>query len=143
MSDGGLIRGTGRAKVWAMYEITVSRVFSAAHAIRLYDGTVEPLHGHNWSVRVTVATEKLDEIDVVMDFHDLEKSVDRRIGPIHNRNLNDTEPFAAGSVNPTAERVARWIGDEGARDLRDGVRLHRVEVGEAPGCTATYVPGGK
>ena len=142
-TGGGLINGTGRVKVWMMYQITVSRVFSAAHAIRLYDGTLEPVHGHNWSVRVTIATEKLDEIDVVMDFHELGKSVDRLIGPIHNRNLNDTEPFAGGRVNPTAERVARWIGDEVAKDLHDGVRLHSVEVGEAPGCTATYTPGGK
>ena len=76
-----------------MYEITVSRVFSAAHALRLYDGSMEALHGHNWSVELTVAAGQLDAIDVVMDFHELERSDDALMDRVQNRNLNDVEPF--------------------------------------------------
>jgi 6-pyruvoyltetrahydropterin/6-carboxytetrahydropterin synthase len=123
-----------------MYEVTICREFSAAHAIRLYDGTLEPVHGHNWSVRVTVGADKLDEIGVVMDFHLLEQSVDRLIETVHNRNLNDVSPFADGAVNPTAEQVAHWLGDRVAAQLPAAVRLRLVEVGEAPGCLATYRP---
>jgi 6-pyruvoyltetrahydropterin/6-carboxytetrahydropterin synthase len=35
------------------FDITATRTFSAAHQLRLYDGSLEPLHGHNWVVRVT------------------------------------------------------------------------------------------
>ena len=35
------------------FEITTTRHFSASHQLVLYDGTLEPLHGHNWQVRVT------------------------------------------------------------------------------------------
>ena len=123
-----------------MYEITICREFSAAHAIRLYDGTLEPVHGHNWSVRLTVEADKLDEIGVVMDFHLLEQLIDRQIATVHNRNLNDVPPFAGGEVNPTAEEVARWLGDRVAPQLPGAVHLRLVEVGEAPGCLATYRP---
>ncbi|MEE9212025.1 MAG: 6-carboxytetrahydropterin synthase [Phycisphaeraceae bacterium] len=127
-----------------MYEITVSRQFAAAHAIRLHDGTLEPLHEHNWTVHVTVTAEQLDAIDVVMDFQPLEKLVDAVIARVHNRNLNDVGPFADGcgenTINPTAERVAWWFGTEVARSLPARVRLTGVKVGEAPGCTATYRP---
>lgn len=123
-----------------MFEITVAKVFAASHAIRLPDDTLEPLHGHNWDVRVTVAAEALDAIETVMDFHELERLVDGVINPWHNRHLNDLPPFQGGNLSPSAERVASWIGQEVARQLPGHVALRTVSVGEAPGCTATYRP---
>ncbi|HEX8913236.1 MAG TPA: 6-carboxytetrahydropterin synthase, partial [Humisphaera sp.] len=58
------------------FEIATVRKFAAAHALKLYDGSMEPVHGHNWRVRVRVAADRLDAIGVVMDFHDLERFVD-------------------------------------------------------------------
>ncbi|MCC6580233.1 MAG: 6-pyruvoyl tetrahydropterin synthase family protein [Phycisphaeraceae bacterium] len=128
-----------------MYEITVMREFAAAHAIRLPDGSLEPVHGHNWPVRVTVAAKRLDGIETVMDFHELAHRVDDIVKPFQNSMLNDVEPFAgpAGTlaVNPTAERVAWWIGRQVGEGLPAGVRVVRVEVGEAPGCWAAFCPG--
>ena len=62
------------------FQITVTRRFSAAHQLRLYDGSLEPLHGHNWVVRVAVESRKLDAIGVVMDFHELERLLDAILG---------------------------------------------------------------
>ena len=121
-----------------MYEITVSKTFAAAHAIRLPDGSIEPVHGHNWSVDVTVASRELDGIETVMDFHVLEKTIDGLMARVNNRHLNEVAPFIDCKVNPTAERVAWWIGTEVARTLPKGVSLVSVRVGEAPGCAATY-----
>ncbi len=121
-----------------MYEITVTSVFAGAHAIRLSDGSYEPIHGHNWRVWVTVSSEQLDGIETVMDFHELEGVVDSVIEPVKNRNLNDVAPFAGGGVNPTAERVAWWIGTSVAKQLPGRVSLVSVRVEEAPGCVATY-----
>jgi 6-pyruvoyltetrahydropterin/6-carboxytetrahydropterin synthase len=118
------------------FEITVSREFSAAHQLRLVDGNLEPLHGHNWHLRVTAAADNLDSIGTVMDFHELQHLVDEVIGPMNNRNLNDVA--ALKSMNPSAENVALHI----ARSLKlpNKVRLVSVEVTEAPGCMARYVP---
>ena|SRR5687767_8504459 len=119
------------------FEISTTRGFSAAHALRLYDGSLEPVHGHNWRVKVAVSSEKLDAIGVVMDFHELERLVEAIIGPLHNRHLNEVEPFRR-ELNPSAENVALHVG----RSLRlpNGTRLVSVEVWETDTNSATYRP---
>jgi 6-pyruvoyltetrahydropterin/6-carboxytetrahydropterin synthase len=119
-----------------MFEITTTRFFSAAHALRLYDGSLEPVHGHNWRVKVTVGAGKLDAIGVVMDFHELERLVDELVAPLHNRHLNEIKPFVA--LNPSAENVALHVGRE--LKLPEGVRLLRVEVWETDTNSAIYRP---
>src|SRR5438105_11748697 len=116
------------------FQITTTRHFSAAHQLRLYDGSLEPLHGHNWKVKVTVSAAKLDEIGVVMDFHELERRVNRIVEPMHNRNLNDLAPFK--SINPSAENVAVHIAQK--LDLPQGVKLESVEVWETSENSAVF-----
>lgn len=127
------------------FEITTTRRFAAAHQLRLYDGALEPLHGHNWRVRVAVAAPRLDAIGVVMDFHELERLVDAVVVPFHNRHLNELPAFAIGdaahpgALNPSAENVAYHVG----RSLRlpAGVTLRSVEVWETDDNSAVYRPG--
>jgi 6-pyruvoyltetrahydropterin/6-carboxytetrahydropterin synthase len=118
------------------FEITTTRHFSAAHQLRLYDGSLEPLHGHNWQVKVTIAAPKLDSIGVVMDFHELERAVDAILTPLHNHHLNETEPFR--KLNPSAENVALHIGR--SLKLPTGVQLLAVEVWETPENSAAFRP---
>jgi 6-pyruvoyltetrahydropterin/6-carboxytetrahydropterin synthase len=120
-----------------VFEITTTREFAAAHQLRLYDGSLEPLHGHNWRVAVTVAAPQLDSIGVVMDFHDLERRLDAVLAPLHNRHLNDVPPFAQ-RLNPSAENVALHIGQ--ALDLPAGARLLSVQVWETSTNSAIYRP---
>ena len=119
------------------FEISTTRVFSAAHALRLYDGSLEPVHGHNWRVKVTVSAQKLDAIGVVMDFHELERLVDAILSPLHNRHLNEVPPFVR-ELNPSAENVALHVG----RSLRlpNPARLVSVEVWETDTNSAKYTP---
>ena len=56
-----------------MYEVIIKTGFSAAHQLRYYDGKYENLHGHNWTVIVTVETKDLDEIGLGIDFIDISK----------------------------------------------------------------------
>ena len=123
------------------FEITTTRAFAAAHQLRLPDGSLEPMHGHNWRVKVTVAADRLDAMGTVMDFHELERLVDRITGPMHNRHLNELEPFA-DELNPSAENVAfhvaRSLTPASAPVLPNGVRLARVEVWETDENSAVY-----
>jgi 6-pyruvoyltetrahydropterin/6-carboxytetrahydropterin synthase len=121
------------------FQISTTREFAAAHALRLYDGSLEPVHGHNWRVRVTVAAPALDPIGVVMDFHDLERLLDALLTPLHNRHLNEVPPFAGG-LNPSAENVALHVGRSIAPNLPAPVRLTAVEVWETSSNRATYIP---
>ena len=124
-----------------MYEITVTRTFTATHALRLHDGSLEPAHAHEWRACVTVGSRSLDSIETVMDFHELERMAKAVTDTADGRHLNDIPPFNDGPLNPSAERVARWIAAEVTPRLPGGVTLLSVAVTEAEGCVATYRPG--
>ena len=119
------------------FEITTTRAFAAAHQLRLPDGSLEPLHGHNWRVKATVSSQKLDALGTVMDFHELERLVDQVIASMHNRHLNELDVFAR-ELNPSAENVAFHV----ARALRlpANVRLQSVEIWETEANSAVYRP---
>jgi 6-pyruvoyltetrahydropterin/6-carboxytetrahydropterin synthase len=121
------------------FEIATVRTFAAAHALKLYDGSMEPVHGHNWRVRVRVAADALDPIGVVMDFHELERLVDAVVRPWHNRHLNECPPFADGKLNPSAEHVALHVG-RSVGPLPAGVRVVSAEVWETDENAAVYRP---
>ncbi len=117
------------------FQISVDRTFSAAHQLRLYDGALEPVHGHDWRVTVTVESAALDAIGVVMDFHELQRRLGRIVEPWNGRHLNESPAFQ--SLNPSAENVARHIA-ESIGPLPEGVRLYSVEITESPGCRARW-----
>lgn len=119
------------------FAITITRDFSASHQLRLYDGTLEPLHGHNWHVRVTVGAARLDSMGVVMDFHELQRLLDVIVKPMQNAHLNDLGAFA--KQNPSAENVAAHIAS--ALELPQGVSLEEVQAWETPDCRAIFRPG--
>ena len=118
------------------FDITATREFAAAHQLKLYDGSLEPLHGHNWKVLVTVRSEGLDEIGVVMDFHELERLLDAIIQPLHNTHLNDAP--ALRGMNPSTENVALHIAQ--SLKLPADVHIVSVEVWETSQNSAVYRP---
>lgn len=120
------------------FHITIRRWFAAAHQLRLGDGSLEPLHGHNWQVRFIAARADggLDETGTVHDFHDIEPRLERVLAVMHNRHLNDLPAFA--DLNPTTEHVARHVGT--SVELPPGLRVVEVEVWETPDCSATWRP---
>lgn len=119
------------------FQIRVTRSFSARHALRLPDGTLEPTHWHGWPVTVVCQADVLDAADCVVDFHDVQRQLDGIFAPWQGRTLNDCEPFVSG-VNPSAERVAETIAKALAFEAR--VTLVAVEIGEADGCVAVWRP---
>lgn len=119
------------------FEITITADFSASHQLRLYDGSLEPLHGHNWHIIVTVSSPRLDAIGVVMDFHELQRLLRAITDPMHNRHLNDLPAFAAR--NPSAEHVALHIAEQ--LKLPGDVALESVEAWETPDCRARWRRG--
>jgi len=117
-----------------MFTVMVSAAFSATHRVPLPDGVLEPLHGHDWTVRAYFSRERLDECGMVVDFCAAETALKAIVADLHYQDLND-HPALAGAV-PTAEVVAKCLFDQLARAGFPGLR--RVEVTEAPGCVAAY-----
>jgi len=122
------------------YQVSIKTCFTAGHALKLPDGSYEPAHRHDWPVTVTLQSESLDAMDCVMDFHELEKIVAAVVGPWEGKHLNDVPPFENEAINPSAERVAEQIGLSVVPHLQPPVSLLAVNLGEAPGCTATFKP---
>ena len=122
-----------------MYQLKVKAIFSAAHAVRFKNGSVEPLHGHNWKLIVCVSSETLNECAMVVDFEELKKLISELIlSKLDHANLNDIPVF---SGNATCETVAKWIYDElesPVAKTRDGIKLESVTLWEAQDCCVTY-----
>ena len=120
-----------------MYELIIKTGFSAAHNLRGYEGECERLHGHNWKVEVVVRAERLNEIDIALDFKKLKKETSTIIDRLDHRYLNEVPPF--DKLNTTAENIARYIYQELSRrlDVPD-VEVKEVRVWESETACAIY-----
>lgn len=122
-----------------MFELSIAVDFEAAHCIRDYPGKCNRLHGHNWKVEVAVIGTQLDELGMLMDFHDLKAEVNNVLTQLDHYFLNDLEEFKI--VNPTAENIAKYIYDKlKVRSVFIGpkVRLLNVKIWESPRSAVTY-----
>ena len=120
-----------------MFEVEIRRAFSAAHQLKGYDGDCKNLHGHNYSVVVRVAAEKLNDIGIALDFKALKAALDEVISGYDHRNLSELPEFQA--VNPTSEILAKVIYDRMGKRLNgDGVKVESVRIGESENSAITY-----
>jgi 6-pyruvoyltetrahydropterin/6-carboxytetrahydropterin synthase len=119
-----------------MFTISVETHFWASHQLLLPDGSKEPVHHHNWLVTAEVGSDALNDMAVVMDFHELKQMLDNIAAEFDNKALNETGGFQQN--NPSAENVAKYIYDKLRTKLPEGVKLRNVKVVEQTGCTAKY-----
>ncbi len=120
-----------------MFELMVETHFSSAHQLRGYKGEYEKLHGHNYKVQVFVIAERLNEIDIAIDFHELKKLAGEVIAPLDHVFLNEIFPFT--EKNPSSENIAKWIYDSLRKKLNnDNIHLSAVTVWESETSSATY-----
>jgi 6-pyruvoyltetrahydropterin/6-carboxytetrahydropterin synthase len=120
-----------------MYELHFTTHFAAAHNLRGYQGSCERLHGHNWKVDVTLESDRLDSLGMVVDFREVKSTTNSLLEELDHRYLNDLPAFAED--NPTTENVARWIFGKLDERLPDGVRVERVTTWESENCGASYI----
>ena len=120
-----------------MYEIEIRRIFSAAHQLKGYDGDCKNLHGHNYSVVVTMQSPDLDNIGIAMDFKILKKEVDELIKGFDHKNLSELPEFS--QINPTSEVLARTIYRKLSEKLNNGaLKVYKVRIGESENSAITY-----
>lgn len=120
-----------------MYELTIETGFASAHQLRGYKGKCENLHGHNWKVQISVSAERLNDIDIAIDFHDLKKIANEVISPLDHAYLNDIFPFT--EKNPSSENIAKWIFDSMKKKINDdNIRISAVTVWESDTASASY-----
>jgi 6-pyruvoyltetrahydropterin/6-carboxytetrahydropterin synthase len=122
-----------------MFYSAITATFSAAHALRNYQGKCERLHGHNWKVEVRVAAESLDAAGMGLDFTILRERLAAVLAQLDHRFLNDLEPFR--ECSPSSELIAQHIFAGLGPAVDDArVRLEAVRVWESEGSWAEYRP---
>lgn len=126
--------------------LEVREQFSAAHALRNYNGKCERLHGHNFLVEVCVAGSDLDpETGMLLDFKILKTGLKTVLSELDHSFLNENTPF--DRENPSSENIARhiyfslaaWL--EQCQDPQAGkVSMKFVKVSEKESQAAIYRP---
>ena len=119
-----------------VYALTVRTSFSAAHRLREYDGNCERLHGHNWQVEVTVASDVLDDQGIALDFRAIKSAVNDLLAGLDHRYLNEVSPF--DRLNPSSENLARYLFEEMEKKVPPPARMARVTVWESEDARAEY-----
>lgn len=122
----------------SFWRLAVRDEFSAAHALRHYQGKCEHIHGHNFSVEAVVEGEKLQGgTEFLLDFSVLKKMLKAVLETLDHKDLNKVPPFDL--LNPSSENLSRHIYQQLAPLLVPySVRLHSVTVGEKAAQSATY-----
>lgn len=115
-------------------ELFVELHFSAAHWLPEVPEAhrCRRLHGHTYSVRVSVTGEVDPELGWVMDFGDIRSAVSPLVDQLDHRCLNDIP----GLENPTSELLATWFAERISRKL-PGLATVTVREGSTGGCTWT------
>jgi 6-pyruvoyltetrahydropterin/6-carboxytetrahydropterin synthase len=121
-----------------VFTITVENTFTAQHQLTLLDGQTESLHSHDWIVRTAVSSKSLDQAGLAIDFNDLKQTVQQVLAPFDNNQLEKLTCFQ--DLNTSAENLAMFLFTKVESLLPRNVKLIYVEVCEAPGCWARYVP---
>jgi len=122
-----------------MYEVEVQDEFSAAHFLKLYDGTWERRHGHNWKVSVVMRSDKLDSMGVVVDFEALKPSLKKVLAEFHERSFNEHLDFKDEKLNPSTENIAKMIYERLSKNFKsNNSTIVKVTVWETPGASASY-----
>ena len=120
-----------------MFEVSVESSFYAQHAVKI-QGVEELPHFHNWNVAIKIKGPKLNDDGLLIDFLELEEKLKEILSEFQESNLNLHHYL--GKNNPSAENVAKYIGDR----MQDSIELPNilttVAVTEAPNCKAIYHP---
>ena len=120
-----------------MYEIGVRRRFSAAHRLRNYNGKCENLHGHNYTVELTVRGEGLVD-GMLMDFAQLKQKLDSVLKILDHGYINDIAPFT--EIEPSAENIAQYLSTSLSVQISGTVTISSVKVWESDDNWAIYRP---
>lgn len=134
-SPCSLVDNVVKKKIW---RLCVRDDFSAAHALRNYNGKCERQHGHNFEVELCVEGDALDQANgLLLDFGILKSELRDVLSSLDHQMLNQIPPF--DQINPSSENLARHIWQTMEVRLPDNVHLSGVSVSEKGSQTATYM----
>jgi 6-pyruvoyltetrahydropterin/6-carboxytetrahydropterin synthase len=137
-----------------MFKIKKTFSVSTGHRLSKHKGLCQNIHGHNLKIIVTLKAEKLDNNDMVMDFHTLSELMKPLIDSLDHSFLvnskddisirhiveNRLKSFVFIDCDPTAEMLAKKVYDYLVELLakQKRVQVDKVEIYENDGAVASY-----
>ncbi|MEO8216495.1 MAG: 6-carboxytetrahydropterin synthase [Acidobacteriota bacterium] len=125
----------------SQYSVHIEARFEAAHNLRSYRGTAEPLHGHSYRVVVELTSKSggLDSDSIAVDFVSAKSHLESLAKKLDYGYINDVEPFTG--INPSAENIAAWFHRELSQSLEhEDAIVRSVTLWEGPTNHVTYTP---
>jgi 6-pyruvoyltetrahydropterin/6-carboxytetrahydropterin synthase len=131
-----------------MFRVTREFEFCFGHRLMDYDGKCRNLHGHNGKVCITLESDRLDRLGMVVDFVEMKRVIGTWIDATldHTLFLQKADPLAktlqaagekvlALDVSPTTENIAKMIYEY---TVSNGLPVVEVTMWETPYSFATY-----
>ena len=121
----------------SVYEVTIKKSFSAAHILKEIGGKCEELHGHNFTVEVSVSSRVLSSDGILIDFRVLKKWTDDILKELDHKYLNDIQYFK--DSNPSSENIAKYIYDRiSVKACQHNLSVTRITVWESENARVSY-----
>ena len=134
-----------------MFRVSKEIHFCYGHRLLNHGGKCRHLHGHNGKAVITLETDRLDALGMVVDFSQIKRVVNTWIDetldhrmllhkddPVLSYLRQQGEPVFVMDVNPTAENIAQLIFDFTASQ---GFPVVEVQLWETENCFATCAKG--
>lgn len=128
--------------------------FDSGHRVLRHESKCLHPHGHRYTAEVTCAAAELDSVGRVIDYGDIKAVVGGWIDAkldhgyighpddpvLHQHRDAGFKVFEMPpGCNPTAENLARVIGEKAQELLADrGIRVARIRLYETPNCWADW-----
>ncbi len=121
--------------------LIITKIFSfdSAHSLINYNGKCSNVHGHTYTLEVSVSGYP-DADGMVADFHYLDAIVrSEAVDILDHKNLNDVL-----DANPTCENIAVWIWrkleaklEQGCAAGNNGCRIEKIVLWETRSSSVT------
>lgn len=137
-----------------MYQLRTEQSFDSAHFLAGYQGKCSNIHGHRWTVVLSIESENLREDKqgrgMCVDFSELKEALREEVdsldhkfiiekGSLKEQTMQALESEGFDMVvldfRPTAENFAKYFYD---KFKQSGYQVARVEVYETPNNCAVY-----
>lgn len=103
--------------------------FNSAHKLINYKGKCKNLHGHTYTLMVTVSGEIDKASGMVIDFNLIKDVVNKKV-------INILDHIMLNEIveQPTAENLTVWIWQQ----LKNEINVYQIELWETPDSFVTY-----
>ena len=137
-----------------MYTLQTSACFDSAHFLKGYEGKCSNIHGHRWTVEVTVAAQELEAEGqtrgMVVDFKTLKQALTELTDELDHKLIIEEDSLKATTKDvllgegfqmvelpfrPTAENLSEYFFDE--MEEKD-YQVILVKVYETPNNCAAF-----